>query len=108
MGPSAPHASADGSQIPPALPSSIGTQAHHAPHPSLEALFSFVHLDTATGKAAPVSQLQLETAADREVFQQRQAVADARRAARQQQHVEGRKGEWQAGASTGLLSRPAT
>ncbi|PNH06307.1 Acyl-coenzyme A thioesterase 9, mitochondrial [Tetrabaena socialis] len=60
-------------------------QEQHGPDPSVEALFSFVHLDPTTRKAAPAVQLRPETAADAEVFRQRQAVADARRAARQQQ-----------------------
>ncbi|KXZ55226.1 hypothetical protein GPECTOR_3g368 [Gonium pectorale] len=58
-------------------------QAHHEPQPSLEALFSFVHLDPATRKASPVVPLRPEHPADVATFAQRQAVADERRAARQ-------------------------
>ncbi|GLC67776.1 hypothetical protein PLESTF_000606200 [Pleodorina starrii] len=68
-------------------------QAHHAPDPSLEALFSFVHLDPATGKGAPVAPLRPQSAADVETFRQRQAVADARRAARQRQQAQGAGGD---------------
>ncbi|EFJ45017.1 hypothetical protein VOLCADRAFT_106173 [Volvox carteri f. nagariensis] len=67
-------------------------QAHHAPQSSLEALFSFVHLDPVTGKAAPVAPLRPESTSDLDVFQQRQAVADARRAARQQAQLQ--QGGW--------------
>ncbi|GIL65940.1 hypothetical protein Vafri_19567 [Volvox africanus] len=69
-------------------------QAHHVPHPSLEALFSFVHLDSATRKAAPVPTMLPGSPADVDFFCQRQAVADARRTARQQaqQHQQGSGG----------------
>ncbi|KAG2496152.1 hypothetical protein HYH03_005754 [Edaphochlamys debaryana] len=59
-------------------------QEQHAPAPSLEALFSFVQLDPATRKAAPVVPLVPQLPVDVEAFAQRQAVADARRLARQQ------------------------
>lgn len=63
-------------------------QEQHDPEPSLEALFSFVHLDPRTRRAAPVVQLQPSSPQDVAVFGERQRVADARKAARQQQQLQ--------------------
>ncbi len=63
-------------------------QEQHDPEPSLEALFSFVHLDPRTRRAAQVVQLQPSSPQDVAVFTERQRVADARKAARQQQQLQ--------------------
>eukprot|EP00198_Chlamydomonas_reinhardtii_P000778 XP_001690113.1 thioesterase-like protein [Chlamydomonas reinhardtii] len=76
-----------GKQLPtrPSQPDTDTVTAQHEPAPSLEALFSFVHLDPATRKASPVVQLAPQTPEQQAAFAERQAVADARKAARQKQ-----------------------
>ena len=52
---------------------------------SLTALFTFVAKDQASMKATEVNPLQPSTEEERQAFQQRQDLADARKAARKQQ-----------------------
>lgn len=53
--------------------------------PSLVAMFSFVHLDPVSKRPSPVVQLQPVTPHDKAAAAVRQALADARRSARQAQ-----------------------
>lgn len=62
-----------------------GKEATETDEPSLVALFSFVHLDASTKRPSPVVPLIPSTEKDRALAGERQALADARRMARQQQ-----------------------
>ena len=59
-----------------------GVQAAHADGPSLVALFTFVARDSVTRKAIRVNPVDPNTEADRALFDERQRVADDRRAQR--------------------------
>lgn len=54
------------------------------PDASLTALFTFVARDPVTRRSMTVNPLEPETAAQKAIFAERQALADARKAARQQ------------------------
>ena len=54
-------------------------------HASLTALFTFVARDPVTKRSMPINPIQPQTPDEVALFQERQAVADARKAARQGQ-----------------------
>ncbi|KAL3154228.1 hypothetical protein ABBQ32_013731 [Trebouxia sp. C0010 RCD-2024] len=58
------------------------TQEHCQGEPSLVALFTFVARNPLTQKSTQLNPLQPQTAEETQLFQERQQVADARRAAR--------------------------
>ena len=54
-------------------------------HANLTALFTFVARDPVTKRSMPINPLQPQTPEEVALFRERQAVADARKAARQGQ-----------------------
>lgn len=57
-------------------------QEHCQGEPSLVALFTFVARNPLTQKSTQLNPLQPQTPEEKQLFQERQQVADARRAAR--------------------------
>lgn len=92
-------------------------QEHCQGEPSLVALFTFVARNPLTQKSTQLNPLQPQTAEETQLFQERQQVADARRAARNVSAAEQQDGKqtvhlslaaiaelWQANAHWVLLS----
>ena len=73
-------------------------------HANLTALFTFVARDPVTKRSMAINPLQPQTAEEVALFQERQAVADARKAARQGQPPVAGSGAPNALANVAVLS----